>query len=332
MRPTARRPDRIAATVCALAALGALAAATSCDGASDPANGARGGTTTANGRPLAPRRTYTFGWTGAAQDLPWNRTVFVVTTERGEPRAPTALIFFEGEEIARLDGRPGEKWYAHSEQSPTRAINRLLWTCRAEGTFGDADTITLQIPPRAHLSMTGNEASDPGADALTVVEPDSGARLAAVRDPARGLRFAVWDTSLPDGKDDWSSADLTAPPRPWVFSELRPGATFVVAAKCAGRQWLARRVTMKAGEAVTLDVRAQPTGGGVVVSDAPAVELLLGGDLPIAPLRVTRDFPRARWENVPPGRHAARYPGGAVVAIDVVDGEELKLPRTPATR
>ena len=80
-------------------------------------------------------------------------------------------------------------------------------------------------------------------------------------------------------------------------------------------------------EETIFDVAAQPAGGGTVVCEDGAAELLLGGDLPIPPVRLVADFFRARWTNVPPGKHAVRYPGGRVADVVVEDGGEVVLPK-----
>ena len=76
-----------------------------------------------------------------------------------------------------------------------------------------------------------------------------------------------------------------------------------------------------------LGMAAQPEGGGTVVCDDGGAELLIGGDLPIAPLRLVSEYFRARWTNVPPGKHAVRYRSGKVVEIVVEDGGEVVLPK-----
>jgi hypothetical protein len=281
----------------------------------------------------ATARTYTFRWSGADADLPWNRTLWIWTEAKqkdGTPAPPLGAIYFEGgDNDIPIEGVPGTTWRAHSEQSPNRAIDRVLWTAQHAGTFGDETSIELALPPRAYLRLTGDESTDPGEDTLSVVDEEGGARLVAVRNHLQALRFAIWDASKPPGKEDWRVATAAAPPRPWTWNELRPGVPFTIAAKCEGKQWLVRRVVLRAGEPTVFDVAAQPAGGGTLICEDPAAELLLHGDLPIAPVRVVQDFYRASWTNVPPGRHAIRHPDGSVVPVDVTEGGEVVVPRVP---
>lgn len=319
---------RVHARFAALAlATVAVAAATvavtgSCDrtpggSTSDPAPGTQKG----------PLRDYSFRWTGDESDLPWNRAVFISTTELGRLQPPIPVTFFEDTPQVKIAGRAGEEWYALTEASPSPAMERLLWMMKRRGTFGEKDVIDLPMPKRASVRLTGEEGTTPGDDTMSVVHEESGARLVAVRGGIRGLHFAIWDPSQPAGKDDWRIADHRAPMRPWVFNELKPGATFVIAAKCDGRQWIVRRATLTAGAEIVFDVAAQPEGGGTVVCDDGGAELLIGGDLPIAPLRLVSEYFRARWTNVPPGKHAVRYRSGKVVEIVVEDGGEVVLPK-----
>ena len=158
------------------------------------------------------------------------------------------------------------------------------------------------------------------------MDEGSGARLAAVRDPLKGLTFATWDTRHAPDPDPWIAATMTAPTRPWTWSDVRPGK-FAIAARAEGRQWVARRVELKAGAAETFDVAAQPKGGGSVVCEEGAAELLIDGDVPVAPLRIVRDLFRTRWDGVPPGKHAVRFPDGRRVDVRVADGETVTLKR-----
>lgn len=310
-------PPRLLAGLAATAA--ALAAATcgGCDGR--PA-----------ATPSAPPRDYVFRWSGDAADLPWNRTLYLLRTVDGRPQMPVGLYFFEGEEEARISASPGERWWVHSEERPTPAVAKLLWTCRAEGAFGDEPTITVAIPPRATLELTGDEAANSGDDELAVAHEASGARLAAQRMRHRGLRWSCWDNAAAPGSEEWRFSEQLAPPSPWRFRELRPGAALVVAGRRVGRQWVARRVEFRAGETVVLDVAGQPEGGATVIAEEPRTEILLGGDLPLPPLRLTQDFYRAVWEGVPPGEHVARWPDGATSRFQAAAGQKVTLPRTPA--
>jgi hypothetical protein len=280
--------------------------------------------------PRAQRsREYVFTWSGDPADLPWNRSLFLLRIEGGKPQPPIGLHFFEGEDEARVEGVPGEKWFVHSEQYPTPQVARLLWTCRAEGVFGEETKIVVPLPRRATLQLTGDEGENAGDDEIGVTDRASGARLVAERTRHRGMRMALWDAAAAPDKDGWAFGDQLAPPSPWSFRELRPGGRFAVAARRRGRQWLLRDVDLVAGESVVLDVVAQPEGGGTVVADEPRTELLLGGEHPLPPLRLTEDFLRASWEGVPPGRHVARWPGGQTREFEVADGARVVLPKAP---
>ena len=291
------------------------------------------------GPPAAPR-VYLFGFAGDPADLPWNRAVYVYRTTGGKLSERTTVTWFEDDEQVRVAGRLGTQWVAHAEDDPSPAIRSLLWDVNASGTYGTDERITIELPRRTRLRLTGDETSDPGADTLTVADEATGARLAAVRDATRGLRFGVWDQSAGPDAEDWRVSQEIAPPRPWVFADLRPGGAFAVAARSFGRCWVARRVTMDAGAEVVLDVAAQPAGGATVVCENPRAELLLNGDIPVPPIRIMKDFYRARWPGVPQGEHAVRYPDGTIVKVVVdaaaaaprasaADATEIQLPRVP---
>ena len=67
-----------------------------------------------------------------------------------------------------------------------------------------------------------------------------------------------------------------------------------------------------------------------LAQDNPQALLLLDRDLPIpCPVRRIDLVYRSRWDNVPPGDHAVRYPDGHVENITVTDGAEVRLPRRP---
>jgi hypothetical protein len=284
-----------------------------------------GGATGTHAPPAAAPRTYTFRYDGAESDLPWNRTLWLTLEKDGKAQPPIAAIFFEGEENAvRVQGVPGTKWRADSEAATSRAILRTMWSAGAQGVFGEETTIAVFLPRRAYVRLTGDETTEPGEDLFTVADEEGGGRLVASRRPLQALRLAVWDASQPAAKQDWRTWTTIAPPRPWVFNEVRPAARLVVAAKNAGRQWIAQRVELKPGEELVLDTAGAPPGGGTVVSDDPAAELLLGGDLPIPAVRLVEDFYRAVWTNVPPGKHEVRRAGGKRVEIEVADGAEVR--------
>lgn len=272
-----------------------------------------------------PERTYLLRLAGDPAWVPWNRTLFLTTAANPRPDVPVGCIFFEDEPGVRVRGGVGEPWRLRSETDVTAAVGRMLWMTDVSGVFGDEETIDVPLAPRADVVLTGAESEGATDDVLTCVDEASGARLAAVRNSAKGLRFAAWDAA------SWRLYSMQAPPRPWVWDESRPG-TYVLAARTAGRQWLARRAELRPGESVVLDVAAQPPGGGEVLCEAPGADLLLGGALPVPCLRLTEDTLRSRWEGVPPGRHAVRYPGGEVVPVDVADGAAVRLPRTPPSR
>ena len=278
------------------------------------------------GAPEAPGTPYVLRWTGAAEDMPWNRTLYPADARPGAVDASRTAIFFEGDPGAVVAGRPGERWSLLSEIAPNRAMTRLLWIYAAQGEFGEAREIDLPPRPRARIGLTGSEGVEKGADTITVSDEEGGTRLVAVRDPVGPVRFALWDGSGSPEKEDWRVSDLTGRLRPWTWAEVRPGK-FAIAARCDGRQWLARRVELRAGATEILDVARQPPGGGTVVCDNPRAELLLGGDLPVPAIRIVQDFYRARWQGVPPGKHAVRYPGGRTVEVTVEDGATVQLPR-----
>jgi hypothetical protein len=272
-----------------------------------------------------PRR-YTFRYEGDDADLPWNRTLWLTLEKRGRPQPVLAAIFVPGEGTdVPVEGVPGTRWAADSEASPNRAIRRAMWTTHGEGVFGDETTIVLPIPPRALVRMSGDEQSEAGEDFLTVVDEEGGARLVASRRPVQALRLAVWDASQPEAKQDWRSWTTLAPARPWICNEVRPGVPLVLAAQVAGRQWVAQRVQLKAGEILDIDTAGAPKGGGTVICDDGGAELLLRGNLPVPPLRLSVDSYRVLWRNVPPGRHAIRRTGGATETIEVADGTELTV-------
>lgn len=312
--------------VVALVSLGALVLA-QCDGGKP-----RGAPPSPPAANAAKPHTYTFTWRGKEADMTWNRALWLTARDGGKASPAVPLIFFEDEELARAEGHPGGEWSVCSEETPNRAMRAVMHMIEVRGTFGDpaadpaAASITIHVPPRALVALTGREDADPGPDILTAAD-ESGARLVARRDVVTGLELGVWDASKPEGKQDPRFGKQQAPTRPWTYGEIREGVPLVLAAKTGGRQWMAVRATLKAGETLTLDVAARPQGGGTVVCDDPCSELLLDGELPIPAARLVLYFLRARWENVPPGRHKLRHGDGRVVDLDVKDGEELKVGR-----
>ena len=270
-------------------------------------------------------RTYFLRLVGDPQSMPWNRTLYLTlgTGERAAP--PVPCVFFEDEPGVNLRAIPGDAFLLRSEPETTPAVERMLWMTELRGVLGDAETIDVPLAARAEVVLTGRESDGGTDDVLTCFDEESGARLAAVRNSTKELRFAVWDAK------SWRAHWMAAPPRPWTWDESRPGR-YVVAAHTEGRHWIALRAELRPGTPVILDVAAQPKGGGTVLCDAAGADLLLGGDLPVPCLRLTEDTLRARWTGVPPGRHAVRYPDGTVVAVEVADGAEVTLPRTPPSR
>lgn len=308
------------ALVAALAGLAAVAAvAASCrEEAGKPAAGER---------PTdAARRVYTLRWGATENELPWNRTVYVNVTEPGTPWEFQTVVFFPGTVESTIGGKPGCRWTASTELAPNHAMERMLWMVKAEGTFGDAGEVVLPVGRRPEVVVSGDEGSVPGPDWLTFTDEDGGGRLVAMRDANRGVRVALWDVKDAAARDDWRSWDHTAPMRPWAFGEVRAGR-FAVAARCAGRQWVAFRTDLVDGEQIPVDVTKQPPGGATVLCENPKAELLLGDDVPVPPLRLTQDHVRSRWEGVPPGRHSMRYPDGTRRTFEARDGAEVRLPR-----
>jgi len=303
-----RAPFRLAAAV------GLLFTAVACDGTTPPG---------ATARP--PVKTYLFRLTGNPAWIPWNRTLYLTAASNPDPKSPLQCVFFEDEPGVRVDGVPGDSWRLRSEPETTPAVERMLWMTDARGVFAEAETIDVPLAPRAEVVLTGTEAEGGTDDVLTCLDEETGSRLAAVRNSTKELRFAAWDAKT------WRAHWMAAPPRPWTWNESRPGK-YVIAARAEGRQWIALRAELRPGAPVVLDVAAQPKGGGSVRCDAAGADLLLGGDLPVPCLRLAEDTLVARWAGVPPGRHAVRYPDGTVVAVDVADGAEVTLPRTPPSR
>lgn len=317
MRGPGRRTGRVRAAAAAVACL--VAAACDGDGGTSPAK-----------TPARVEREYLLVLRGVPADLPFNRTLFLTTAANPGER-PLGCVFFEDELGVRVLGCVGDPWRLRSEEAPTAAVERMLWMTDVEGRFGDSAEVEVPLTARSVVHVTGDPADGPTDDVLTVADTASPARLAAVRNSARGLSFAVWDETT------WTQLSSVAPERPWAWRDSRAGDR-VFAARTEGRQWVAVRATLGPDAPVFLDARAQPPGGGVVVVDrvpfAPGskfggCDLLLRGELAIPQLRLTQEHTRARWAGVPPGRHAVRFPDGSTVDVHVEDGREVRVGPPP---
>jgi hypothetical protein len=312
MTGSSRRAAALGAAVLAAAAV-LLALLPSCDGR-QPATGEGAAGT-------GPERAYSVRMVGPREDWPWNSTLFLDAASRPAEAGPLPMVFFDDEPEFKVTAREGDAWRIRSELTPTPAMERIFWRVDQRGTFGAGREIDVRLPPRARVVVTGEETTS-GTDHLTFVDESSSARLVVARDPGRGLRYAVFD------ERSWLDHVFQAPPRPWSWNETRPGK-FAVAARVAGRQWVAVRAELRDGEELVLDAFGRPEGGGTVVSEDPTAEILLDGDVPIPPLRLAQEHYRSRWEGVPPGRHALRYGKDDVVPFTVEEGREVVIPRRP---
>ena len=195
----------------------------------------------------------------------------------------------------------------------------MLWMIDARGVLGGGNGQTVvQAPPRVRLGFLAPAGSG-GPDSITLYHEETGTCATAYRDPRQALFLAIWDA---DGGNAYRNI---APPRPWQVDDFAPG-TYVVGAHLTGRQWLARRVTLVAGETTELDAGGQPEGGATVICEDGDALLLLGGELAVPAPRITTTLQfRSVWRGVPPGTHVMRYPDGREVEVVAREGEESRL-------
>jgi len=228
--------------------------------------------------------------------------------------------------VLLIEGRPGDAYHVQNEPSLTPAEKRMRWTVDARGTLGDAEsaesaesgTIVVTARARIHVLAPGGKG---GPDFVTFYEEKTNSSACAVRDPARGLITAAWNTQSGNG----NAFRETAPARPWTLEEFAPGPC-IVAARTEGHQWMAVRADIGPGTELDLDVGRQPPGGATVICEDRGALLLLAGEFAIPAPRVTTELQyRSKWDGVPPGKHKMRYPDGRVVDVIAKDGETVRL-------
>ncbi len=270
-----------------------------------------------------PRGTLSFEVTG--DTLPWNESVYYTVTERGVPQTAQLQFLRRDRTFSIADVRRGETWTVRSETDPASpAERRMLWYFERKGEArGVAETITLTLPGRAEIRLTGRPDSE-RRDDITLAHETTGTYGCVIRDPVAGTLQRIWNDAEKAGHYYIKRRNTK---RPFRFDDFAPG-DYVVAARTEGHHWIARRVELVAGKTLELDTEGAPEGGCRVVCDDPGGVLLLGGDLPIPDPRETEVNYRATWDGVPTGRHAMLYPDGTRMEFTCSEAAETVLPRT----
>ncbi|MCG3135029.1 MAG: hypothetical protein HMLKMBBP_02524 [Planctomycetes bacterium] len=267
--------------------------------------------------PKAAARDYTFVLTGPDEDLPWNRTLYLGTTEGGNPVPYRGLVFIERE--MKWSGEPGSPWHAVSEPKPTPAIRRMFWLTEARGTFGDETRIEIPLARRTGVRPTGN-----GEVTLTFADPKGSSRFTVVRSSSAGQRWAVWDRGDPSS---WRGDKMVISEMPFAWREIAPG-TWHVCARQEGLQWTWMELELRPGHVEDIEVELRPFGGGTVLTEDADDELVMDG-ITLPSHRNSDLTLRARWDGVPPGRQRLRRRDGTVTEIDVVAGQTVLVPPLP---
>jgi hypothetical protein len=293
-------------------------------GAALPAcNGSDGGGTALVNWNRRPKRDYTFTVSGP---LPVNQTVYFSGTRRGLDVKTEGKLLLEPQRSFVVEGlHEGDRWVVRTEPVELSAAERrLLWHFERDGICDAQTELPLDLPERAVVRLTGDPRLE-RADVITLAHEASGTHGCAIRDPQHGTLQRIWNDAEGAGHYYGKRRNTV---RPFAFDDFRAGE-YVVAARTEGRQWLARRASLVAGETLDLDTAGAPEGGGKVVCEEGKAVLLLGGELPVPFPRVTEVVYRAVWDGVPPGDHAVLYPGGERRPVTVTDGGELVLPADP---
>ncbi len=272
----------------------------------------------------APKRDVVWTVTSRPGELPWNNVIYLMVTRHGVEAEYHARNLGDDQTVQVRGAREGERWHARSEQDPSAAEQRMLWMIEDKGEIGpEATAITIEAPARSRIELT-SAASTQGIGQLMLYHEATDTVACGIRDPHAGLLFRIWDKQT-----SHYYHPRQTPTRPWTCDEFAAGE-FVIAARIEGRQWVAQRERMEPGARLVVPTKDAPEGGGVVACDDPGAVLLLRGDLPIAaPRRADRDGLRfeARWEGVPPGKHALVHADGRRVEVTVTDGETTQLPK-----